>query len=120
LTYRRWLISPPSCAEGAMLLERTISQLDVGHVPPNVAQQMGQLGYMQWIAALPGDTGYRLAALTALSAAEPFAETSPAVAAFCDLVRTSLESPLEPLALGMPPKVRRGGSVARRAARVAN
>ncbi len=101
-----------------MLLERTITQLDVGHVPPNVAQQMGQLGYMQWIAALPSDTGYRQAALRALETAAPFVSASPAVAAFCDLIRRSIKDPLTPLPLRMPPRVRRGGSQARRSARV--
>ncbi|MFC3613811.1 hypothetical protein ACFORG_08585 [Lutimaribacter marinistellae] len=100
-----------------MLLERTISQLDIGPVPPNVAQQMGQLGYMQWIAALPGGMDYREAARRALATAQPFAGHSPAVAAFCALVQASLDSPLTPLPMRMPPRVRRGGRRACLAAR---
>jgi hypothetical protein len=97
-----------------MLLERTIIQLDTGHMPPDLAQQMGQLGYMQWIAGLPGHVNYVQAALKAFDKAAPFMVHSPAVAAFCELLLTSVRAPLTPLPLAMPPRKRRGGAKARR------
>ncbi len=103
-----------------MLLEQTIAQLDIGAMPLDEARQMGQLGYMQWIAGLPGNADYQRAALRAYLMAAPFIESSPAVAAFCDLLLTSVQEPLKPLPLSMPPRKRRGGSDARRSARLAD
>ncbi len=108
------LRSPPVFA---MVLERTILQLDTGPIPAEDARQMGQLGYMQWIASLPGGVNYRRAARAAQARAAPFADHSPAVAAFCALLRASVEDPLTPLDLAMPPR-RRGGAAARRATRL--
>ncbi|MEM7172343.1 MAG: hypothetical protein AAF530_19405 [Pseudomonadota bacterium] len=102
-----------------MLLEQTISQLDIGAMPLDEAQQMGQLGYMQWIAGLPGNADYQRAALGAYMTATPFIVCSPAVAVFCELLMTSVREPLKPLPLSMPPRRRRGGSGARRSARLA-
>lgn len=101
-----------------MILQRTILQLDTGPMPETEARQMGQLGYMQWIAGLPGEVDYLSAARQAHVTAAPFIEHSPAVAAFCDLLETSLETPLQPLPLSMPPKQRRGGANARRMSRL--
>lgn len=98
-----------------MLLEHTILQLDIGLVPSERARELGQLGYMQWLGALPGNLSYRQEAERAYSLACPFALTSPAIAVFCDLVNTSIRSPLAPMALSMPAKRRRGGARARRA-----
>ena len=100
-----------------MLLERTITQLDTGPMPPDEARQLGQLGYMQWIAALPGAANYRSAAHHAHERAAPFRHRSPAIAEFCKLLRASLDRPLAPLPLAMPPRKRRGGAGARRASR---
>jgi hypothetical protein len=101
-----------------MLLERTIIQLDTGDMPRDEARQMAQLGYMQWIAGVPGDADYRLAARAAYRKAWPFAAHSPAVAEFCALLKRSLDAPLEPLPLSLPPRHRRGGALARRSQRM--
>ena len=102
-----------------MLLERTISQLDVGPMPADEARQMGQLGYMQWIAGLPGDADYERAALSAYRIAVLLAASSPAVGEFCELLLTSIREPLRPLPLSLPPRKRRGGAGARRSCRFA-
>lgn len=99
-----------------MLLEQTILQLDIGPVSPERAHELGQLGYMQWLGALPGHLSYRQEALRALDLAAPFGGTSPAVAVFCDLLLASIRQPLVPLWLELPARKRRGGARARRAA----
>jgi hypothetical protein len=101
-----------------MLLDHTISQLDTGPMPPDRARQMGQLGYMQWIAGLPGEADYTRAARHALARAADFRTCSPAVEAFCQLVEASLTAPIAPLPLSMPPARRRGGARARRVDRL--
>lgn len=101
-----------------MILERTIIQLDTGHMPQDEARQMGQLGYMQWIAGLPANADYLQAALVAYDTAAPFMVHSPAVAEFCELVLCSLEAPLTPLPLALPARQRRGGAQARRSRRL--
>ncbi|MEM1300466.1 MAG: hypothetical protein AAGH68_14430 [Pseudomonadota bacterium] len=98
-----------------MLLERTITQLDIGEVPDDQAEKLGHLGFMQWLAALPATSNYRREASRALALATPFESHSPAVAVFCDLVITSVRLPLVPLELRLPERQRRGGSRARRA-----
>ncbi|MEM8825281.1 MAG: hypothetical protein AAGF30_16865 [Pseudomonadota bacterium] len=97
-----------------MLLERTIFQLDIGHVPPDQAQEMGRFGYMQWLGALPGDANYLAEAMRAYAAAQPFIRSSPAVAVFCDLLVASAEMPPTPLPLPMADRYRRGGAQGRR------
>jgi hypothetical protein len=99
-----------------MLLERTISQLDIGPIPLPRAYELGQLGYMQWLGWLPPMADYRKEAMRAYAAAQPFIRTSPAVAVFCDLLVASTRSPIEPLPLSWPTRHRRGGARARRAA----
>lgn len=99
-----------------MLLERTIAQLDIGPVSPQRAREMGQLGYMQWLGALPGASDYHAQAMAAYQTAAPFMRTSPAVAVFCELLVSSTRMPPEPLPLAMPPRKRRGGAEARRSA----
>ncbi|MDG4649657.1 hypothetical protein P6F26_14525 [Roseibacterium sp. SDUM158017] len=101
-----------------MLLERTISQLDIGHLPPEKAAELGHLGYMQWLAGLPGAADYRRAAMEAFSKAQPFARISPAVAVFCDLLVASTRMPPRPLAMVLPLRQRRGGATARRSGRM--
>jgi hypothetical protein len=100
-----------------MILERTIIQLDTGDMPADEARQMGQLGYMQWIAGLPAAADYVQAALDAYDKAAPFMVHSPAVAEFCELLLSSVEAPLAPLPLAMPKRERRGGAQARRSYR---
>ena len=97
-----------------MLLERTISQLDVGYVPDHIAQEMGHLGYAQWLGALRGDAGYLVEAMRAYELAQPFIRTSPAIAVFCHLLVESTASPLKALELKLPGPARRGGAKARR------
>ena len=97
-----------------MLLERTISQLDVGYVPDHIAQEMGHLGYAQWLGALRGDAGYLVEAMRAYELAQPFIRTSPAIAVFCHLLVESTASPLKALELKLPEPARRGGAKARR------
>jgi len=97
-----------------MQLEQTIRQLDVGPLPPDEADSMGQLGYMQWLGGLNGSADYRREARRACALARPFADVSPAVAVFCALLRASLPSPLVLLPLALPPRSRRGGAAARR------
>jgi hypothetical protein len=98
-----------------MLLDHTISQLDIGPVPPERAAELGRLGYMQWLGALPGHSDYRQEAMRAHAQALPYARRSPAVAAFCDLLVASTRMPPAPLPLSLPVRHRRGGARARRA-----
>lgn len=97
-----------------MLLKRTIAQLDIGYVPAEQAREMGQMGYMQWLGALPGRASYVAEARRARAMALPFARTSPAVAVFCQLLEASAATPLAPLDLSLPARTRRGGARARR------
>ena len=99
-----------------MLLERTISQLDIGPVSPTRAHDLGQLGYIQWLGALRPMADYRMEALRAYAAAQPFIRTSPAIAVYCDLLVASTRMPIQPLPLKLPARHRRGGARARRAA----
>ena len=101
-----------------MLLERTILQLDTGPMPPDEARQLGQLGFMQWLAGLPGGADYRRAALEAHARALPLAAGSPALAEFCALLTASLRAPLAPLPLALPARRRRGGAAAKRSWRM--
>ena len=99
-----------------MLLERTIGQLDVGDVPPEMAEEMGHLGYAQWLGALRGNASYLEEAKRACDMARPFIHVSPAVAVFHDLLATSIAAPLVPLDLKLLRPTRRGGTRARRGA----
>ncbi len=99
-----------------MLLQRTISQLDIGYLPQDQARKLGHMGYLQWLGALPGQAGYRQDALRALEMAQPFRETSPAVAVFCQLLMESCAQPPVALEVILPGRSRRGGSTARRKA----
>lgn len=98
------------------MLELTISQLDIGPLPSDRANELGQLGYMQWLGALPAMADYHREAKRAYDRAHPFRHTAPAVAVFCDLLQASLRMPPAPLSLALPHPRRRGGADARRAA----
>lgn len=100
-----------------MTLEYTISQLDTGMMPPERAEEMGRLGYLQWLICLPGGSNYRAEAMRACRMAAPLKSGSPALAVFCRLVTESLRVPLAPLSLALPARQRRGGARARRLAR---
>lgn len=97
-----------------MILELTISQLDSGALSPEQAAEKGQLGYMQWLGALPGRADYHREAQRAYDRAQPFERGSPAVAVFCELLLASMEMPPRPLPLSLPQRSRRGGAQARR------
>ena len=97
-----------------MLVHRTLQQLQVKVDTPERAQELGQLGYMQWLGGLPGGSCYRTQAIRALDRAQTFRATDPAVAVFCDLLLTSLQKPLAPLGLSLPKPRRRGGAQERR------
>ena len=97
-----------------MLLELTIAQLDIGDVSSKRAEDMGHLGYIQWLGALKGDACYRTEAMRAYDMAKPCAHISPAIAVFCELLAQTLDHPLKPLALKYPKRQRRGGAKARR------
>jgi len=102
-----------------MLLERTISQLDIGEMPVEKAIELGQLGYIQWLMSLPADLDYVAAAKQANAMAHPCRFRSPAVAVFCDLLLASTIVSPWPLPIAMPAKGRRGGALARRFRRAA-
>lgn len=97
-----------------MSIERTLTQLQAEAATPERAQELGRMGYIQWLAGLPGGAGYEAAAVRAWLRAEPFADTDPAVAVFCGLIRDSLRHPLRPLDLSLPRPRRRGGARVRR------
>jgi hypothetical protein len=99
-----------------MLLELTISQLDIGPVSPERAEELGQLGYIQWLGSLRGAENYHRAARRACAMAAPFRLNSPAVAVFFDLVEASTRMPPGPLTVAIPAPARRGGARGRRAA----
>ena len=101
-----------------MLLERTIAQLNIGRVPPDEATELGQLGYMQWLAGLPTEADYAHEAMHAYARAQPFQRTSPAIAVFCDLLLASTRTPIEPLPLKLRMRERRGGARSRRRRRM--
>ncbi|CUH52191.1 hypothetical protein [Shimia marina] len=97
-----------------MLLERTLNTLQTRTESPRRAEELGTLGYLQWLAGLPRNVGYPKEAERALEMAEAFEDTDPAVQAFCALLRESLQNPLQVLSLDMPERRRRGGAKARR------
>jgi len=97
-----------------MLTERTLIQLQIHPGTPARARELGQLGYMQWLAGLPADAAYPYEVRRALRLAAPFEASDPAVAAFCTLLRTSLQRPFAPLDLSLPRPRRRGGARMRR------
>jgi hypothetical protein len=104
------------CAEGAMMLNQTIQQLDRSDLSPARARALAHLGYMQWLGSLPGNSSYPDEAMRAYMAAQPRAWRAPALAVFCDLLVASTRTPLAPLTLILPPRSRRGGARGRRAA----
>ncbi|MEM9782054.1 MAG: hypothetical protein AAF899_06230, partial [Pseudomonadota bacterium] len=84
-----------------MLLKRTIAQLDLGTLSPERAREMGELGYLQWLGALPASSNYLHEAMYAYTLAAPAARRSNAVAVFCDLLIATTTTPVEPLAMMM-------------------
>ncbi|MEQ9695175.1 hypothetical protein [Shimia sp. SDUM112013] len=99
-----------------MLIARTLTQLQVDIETPERAEELGRMGYIQWLGWLPGQSSYEAEAVKAYLVAMDFIETDPAVAVFCDLIRQSLRRPLVPLDLRLPKPRRRGGARQRRMA----
>ncbi|MEM6663234.1 MAG: hypothetical protein AAF666_13765 [Pseudomonadota bacterium] len=99
-----------------MLLERTLSQLNIIDTTPERALVLGHLGYVQWLGALPAMSDYRQQAEYALAKAKSLRSAAPAIGVFCDLLIASMRSPVAPIPLELPERQRRGGSKARRAA----
>ena len=97
-----------------MSIERILTQLQVKPSSPERAREIGQLGYMQWLGALPADACYLTEAARAIVISEPFRDVDPAVGEFCALLKTSLDAPLRPLELALPKPRRRGGAKERR------
>ena len=97
-----------------MPIERTLTGLQAHSPTPDRARELGQMGYMQWLGAMPANADYEAEAVRAYLVAMDFIETDPAVAGFCDLLRQSLRRPLRPLPLALPKPQRRGGARRRR------
>lgn len=97
-----------------MLLERTIHGLQAHSETPERAEELGRMGFLQWLAFLKGNQGYAEQAQRALEMAAPFEKTDSSVAVFCKLVRRSLEGPMALSDMAMPRPTRRGGAKGRR------
>ena len=98
-----------------MLTDLTIRQLQRYAGPDAAAAEIARMGYMQWLDGLAAHESYPAAAARACALARPFEGSAPAVAAFCDLLRKSLATPLVPLDLRAPTPWRKGGTRRRRA-----
>ena len=94
----------------------TLSQLLMAPADPVRAREIGQMGYMQWLADLPGGARYETEARRALHLARDFARSDPAVAEFCRLLTASLCGSVVMLELSLPTPRRRGGARERRRA----
>ncbi|HDR29852.1 hypothetical protein [Rhodovulum sp.] len=99
-------------AERAMMLDLVLLQMQARGHDPARADAIGQLGFMQWLGALPGGCDYVAAARAALERVG--APGSPVLASFRNLLAASLAMPPRPLDLGLPVPRRRGGARARR------
>lgn len=97
-----------------MLIARTLNGLMARDIPMDRARELGRMGYMQWLGALPASADYEYEAVKAYLTAMDFIETDPAIATFCALIRQSLKQPLRPLDLALPKARRRGGARKRR------
>lgn len=97
-----------------MLIDKTLKQLRMSSTSPQRAQELGRMGYRQWLGGLPGRADYETEALIAYLLAKDLIETNPAIAVFCDLICDSLQRPLQPLNLTLPKPRRRGGARERR------
>lgn len=97
-----------------MILERTLHMLQARTETMAQADEIGQMGFIQWLGWLDGRRSFDAQAAEALSAAAPFRGSDPAVAVFCDLIDEARLMPPRPLALAMPKSKRRGGAKKRR------
>ncbi len=106
------LLTP--CAEGAMHLHRILHQLHCSHPDKGRATELGQLGFIEWLSLLPGDSDFHRCAMVAHAQAAPLRRASVSVAVFCDLLTEATRMPPTPLRLNLPKPHRRGGAKARR------
>jgi hypothetical protein len=97
-----------------MLLERTLHGLQAQSETPERAEELGRMGFLQWLSFLKGRDSYPEQARRALAKAAVFEGTDPSVAVFCRLVRQSLEGPMALSDLEIPKPSRRGGARSRR------
>ena len=97
-----------------MVLDTILDNLRLTNSDPHRAHELGQLGYMEWLASLPGDSDFNQQAMIAYERALPFRRSAPAVAVFCDLLVEATRMPIAPLNLSLPDAHRRGGARARR------
>lgn len=97
-----------------MILERTLHMLQTTTNTKARAEELGRMGFMQWLGGLQGSASFAEEASRALHAAAPFRRSDPAVACFCALVEEARSMPPRPLDLALPEKRRRGGARSRR------
>ena len=97
-----------------MFTEMTLSQLQATRPDPIRARELGELGFLQWLATLPGDADYEACAVQAWMTAQEESPDHPAVAAFREMIRQTLARPTTPLTFTRPKPRRRGGAQARR------
>jgi hypothetical protein len=97
-----------------MVLNHVLNRLQSHPADQLRAVELGQLGFMEWLGSLPGDSDFDRQARAAYARALPFQRVSPAIAVFCALLLAARRMPPEPLNLCLPRPHRRGGSKARR------
>ncbi len=97
-----------------MKLEKVLFGLQTQTDTTDRARELGRLGFMQWLAGLPGDSNFQTEALRAYTIAQPFIRTDPPVAVFCELLVEATRMPPRPMDLTLPRPGRRGGAKARR------
>ena len=97
-----------------MVLDRILDRLRLRSAEPRRPHELGQLGYIEWLASLPGDSDFNQQAMIAYERARPFRRSTPAIAVFCDLLVAATRMPIAPLDLSLPHACRRGGARARR------
>ncbi|MCE8006154.1 hypothetical protein [Aestuariivita sp.] len=97
-----------------MVLDRILLRLQIRRIAPERAAELAQLGFMEWLGALPGESDFHQQAMIAYRQAVPLRRQAPAIALFCDLLVASTRMPPEPLDLSLPSPHRRGGARGRR------
>jgi len=108
------LFAHKNCAEGAMILERTLHMLQTQTDCDERVAELARMGFMQWLGGLKGRESFPCQATAALAVAEKFRRSDPAVEAFCGLIEEALLMPPRPMSLALPQKRRRGGAKMRR------
>lgn len=91
-----------------------LDRLRLKNAGPYGPRELAQLGYMEWLAALPCNSGFNEQAMLAYRRALPLRRAEPAIAIFCELLIDATRAPIAPLDLSLPNAHRRGGAKARR------